>query len=446
MEEKARYGSVMGVDERRRVESLKEVKLMPFYTNPLSQLREVDLQELLTDNAVENLRLEFKSTIPKEEQTLKKLSSFANTYGGMMLIGAEEPDGRITNLCGVPLEPGYKQTIANWCFIKVNPPLAAEVSEPIKLTNGRFCYVVSVPESDVAPHFINGRKGVWIRTDEFTNRFRPELAKEDELRALFGRRRAVGERRALNIQRARERFSTHVANRHTDAGGNLTNVGPSLELCVTPRFPARQLCREGDLRQHLNEAAFVWRRSQFLGHGSQPITAYESVIIRDRINVGSTSMFSVDVWGTCFYAAQIAVEVTNVAGVSVTGIHRGSVNGFILAFLLHAAKTLRQLGYFGSLVVQINLKSVRGLHWLYGDGSAVYDKLGSELDNNISFELPELNEVFYSEPYRVGAQILETIYYSTNWSDLVDDPFKLKRIVQEGFAYNNWPMDAPPSV
>jgi hypothetical protein len=419
---------------------------MPFYTTPLSKLSEVDVQELLADNAVENLRLEFKSTIPKEDQTLKKLSSFANTYGGVMLIGAEEQDGRITNLCGVPLEPGYKQTVANWCFIKFNPPLVAEVSEPIKLTNGQFCYVVSVPESDVGPHFINGRKGVWIRTDEFTNRFRAELANENELRALFDRRRAIRERRALNIQRARERFDAHVANRHTDAGGNLTNVGPILELCVTPRFPARQLCSQTDLRQQLNRAAFLWRGVQFLGHGSQSITAYESVIIRDRINVGSTSMFSLDIWGTCFYAAQIAVEVTNVAGVNVTGIHRASVNGFVMAFLLHAARTLKHLGYFGSLVVQANLKSLRGLHWLYGTGSAVYDKLGSELDKDISFELPELSEVFYSDPYSLGAQILETIYFSTNWSDLVDDPVKLKGVVHEGFAYNNWPMNPPPPV
>lgn len=417
---------------------------MPFYTIPVSKLREADLQELLTDCAVENVRLEFKSEIPKEEQTLKKLSSFANTYGGLMLIGAEEKDGKITNLCGVDEEPGYKQRIANWSFIKFNPPLAAEVSEPIQLTNGKVCYVISVPESELAPHFINGRRGVWIRTDEFTNRFRAELANENELQALFDRRRAVRERRDFNLQRARERFDAHITNRHTDTGGNLTKVGPILELWVTPRFPARQLCLQGELQQHLNQAGFRWRGVQFLGPGSQAITAYESVIIRDRINAGSTSMFSIDVWGTCFYATQIAVEATNIAGVDLTGIHRASVNGLVMAFLLHAARTLKQLGYFGSLVVQVTLKSVGGLHWLYGTGSAVYDKLGSELDQNISFELPEMTEAFYADPYRLGARILETIYFSCNWGDLVDSPTKLQAILYEGFQYCSWPVTDPP--
>lgn len=419
---------------------------MPFYTTPVSKLTEADLQELVTDNAVENLRLEFKSTVPNEGQTLKKLSSFANTYGGIVIVGAEEKDGRITNLCGVPLQPGYKQTLANWCFIKFSPPLTAEFSDPIKLANGQYCYVISVPESDVAPHFINGRKDVWIRTDEFTNRFRAELANENELRALFDRRKAIRERRDFNVQRARERFDAHVANRHTDAGGSIGNVGPIFELCVTPRFPARQLCPQADLQLHLNQAAFRLRGVQFLGHGSQPITAYESVIIRDRINAGGTSIFSMDIWGTCYYATQIAVEVKNVAGHDVTGIHRAAFNGFVMSFLLHAARTLRSLGYFGSLVVHVNLKSVRGMHWLYGTGSTVFDKLGSELDNDISFELPQISESFYSDPYALGAVILETIYYSTNWSDLVDAPVKLQAMVQEGFLYNNWPMDSPPKV
>jgi hypothetical protein len=417
---------------------------MPFYTTPVSKLKEADLQDLLTDGAVENLRLEFKSKIPGEEQTLKKLCSFANTYGGVMLVGAEEKDGKITNLCGVDEEPGYKQRIANWSFIKFNPPLAAEVSEPIRLTSGKFCYVISVPESELAPHFINGRKGVWIRTDEFTNRFRAELANENELRALLDRRRAVRERRDFNLQRARERFDAHIASRHTDAGGNLTKVGPILELRVTPRFPARQLCLQGELQQHLNQAAFRWRGVQFLGAGSQAITAYESVIVRDRLNVGSTSMFSVDVWGTCFYATRVEVDATNIAGVNFTGIHRASVNGLVMAFLLHAARTLKQLGYFGSLVVQVTLKSVRGLHWLHGTGSAVYDKLGSELDQNISFELPEMSEAFYADPYRLGALILETIYFSCNWGELVDSPTKLQAILYEGFQYCSWPISAPP--
>ena len=84
---------------------------MPFYTTPISKLTEADLLELVMDNAVENLRLEFKSEVPKEDQTVKKLSSFANTYGGIIVVGAEEKEGKITKLSGVPLEPASSRLL-----------------------------------------------------------------------------------------------------------------------------------------------------------------------------------------------------------------------------------------------------------------------------------------------------------------------------------------------
>jgi hypothetical protein len=419
---------------------------VPFYTTPISQLTEADLLELVTSNAVENLRLEFKSQVPKEDETLKKLSSFANTFGGFMVIGAEAQDGKIAALPGVPSEPGYKQTIANWCFMKFSPPLTAEFSEPIKVASGQYCYVIEVPESDVAPHFINGRKGVWIRTDEFSNRFEARLADERELRALFDRRKAIRERREFNIQRARGRFDAHVANMHTDGGGHLGEIGPILELCVTPRFPARQLCPQAELQQHLDQATFDFRGSQFLGYGSQPITAYESVIIRDRLILHLTSMFSVDVWGTCYYATQIFIEVQKTAGSSLSGIHRSAVNGLVDAFLLHAAKTLKSLGHFGSLIARLSLKSIRGMRWLYGAHAyaGVYDKIGSELDKDICFDLPETSEVFYSNPYALAARSLERIYFSCNWGDIVDSTGKIQTLVNEGFNYCNWSISQPP--
>ena len=45
--------------------------------------------------------------------------------------------------------------------------------------------MISVAESDVAPHFLNGRKGVWLRTNEFSARFEAQLADENELNTYW---------------------------------------------------------------------------------------------------------------------------------------------------------------------------------------------------------------------------------------------------------------------
>ncbi len=63
---------------------------------------------------VENVRLEFKREVPGKNETLKKLSSCANTFGGYLVVGAEAAnDGRITGLPAVELQHGYKQTSSN---------------------------------------------------------------------------------------------------------------------------------------------------------------------------------------------------------------------------------------------------------------------------------------------------------------------------------------------
>ncbi len=137
---------------------------MSIFVKPLSQIEASDLTELLQNGAVENIRLEFKSNVPDKDETLKKLSSFANTFGGLMVIGAKakSANGRIEALLGVDKESGYKQKVVQWCFDVVAPPLTVEISDPIPAPdqNEKVCYVIHAAESEVAPHFLNGRKGV----------------------------------------------------------------------------------------------------------------------------------------------------------------------------------------------------------------------------------------------------------------------------------------------
>jgi len=183
---------------------------VPFYSKPISQLDTADIQELLTEQAVENVRLEFKQAEPDKDETLKKLSSFANTFGGYLVIGAkaDSKDGRISDLSSVGTIAGYKQKIVSWCFGGVNPPLSVEVSDPIPVPagNGNVCYVIYVMESDVAPHFLNNRKGVWIRTDEFSARFETCLANDRELRYLLDRRKLISEHRIGLLARSKQRL------------------------------------------------------------------------------------------------------------------------------------------------------------------------------------------------------------------------------------------------
>lgn len=411
---------------------------MSIFAKPLSQLEPADLQHLMDEGAVENVRLEFKREVPDKEETLKKVSSLANTYGGFVVVGAsaKSSDGRIDGLPGVDAQSGYKQKIVDWCFGGANPPLSVEVSDPISVPagGGKVCYVISVGESDVAPHFLNGRKGIWIRTNEFSARFEARLANEDELRYLFGRRKLIGERRDNLLNRAREGFDTYIASKTTDVGGRRGKSGSILEFSVGPRFRARQLCEEASLKSFIRKTGTPWRGMTFPYHGSPAISQHESVIVLDAGR--DTSFFEVTIWGMLFYGAQIEGKVNE-----QTGIHLYQFLGYLLVFIRHASKMLQELGYAAPLTVDVRISSIRGVKWFHpaARGQWLESVQGSELDDKVQLSVATSAESLRERPDELAAELLRYVFHSVNWPQAVADSDSVQTLIRKGYEYNSWP-------
>lgn len=408
---------------------------MSIFTTSLSQLSTPDLQELLDDGAVENARLEFKLEVPNKDETLKKVSSFANTFGGLMVVGAKAncTDGRIEGLPGIDVQAGYKQKIVQWCFDGASPPLTAEVSDPIPTpaANGKVCYVVYTAESDVAPHFLNGRKGVWLRTDEFSSRFEARLADERELRHLFDRRRLILERRAGLLERARTRYDNYGAKMQTGLSGIRNKTGSFLELSIVPRFPARPLCEQEKLRPIVDANFLNWRQVEF-PQFRQILSQHESAIILR--SSGELSMFEVNIWGMLFYGTPIDKNNTG-----TTGIHLRQFVGYVLVFIKHAGRILEALGYSGSIHIEAKLASIRGVPWLHGlDGAYASTKSGSQLDNDVTFSITTTSEALYRKSDGIVMDLLRYVFFSTDWPSQIETPGNLETIIREGYDFNSW--------
>jgi hypothetical protein len=410
---------------------------MSIFSKPLSQLETADLQDLLNDGAVENVRLEFKLLEPSKEEILKKLSSFANTLGGYLVIGAraDSADGRIQGLPGVDVLPGYKQKIVQWCFDGASPPLVVEVSDPIPVPdgNGRICYVLHTPESDLAPHFLNGRKGIWVRTDEFSARFGAQLGDENELRHLLERRKLIRERRTYLLDRARKRFDAHGAKKHTDLGGHRTNSGPLLELCVVPRFPARQLCQQESLKDYVLQTRINWRSTGFpVIHGSI-LSQHESAIVLDA--AATNSIFEINVWGMLFYGAELKSDYGE-----TPSIHLYQFVGYVLAFTRHAGEALRAMGYSGPILIDVALDSIREVPWLWNSGLGPFSRPGSELDDEFALSSPTTSDDLSQKSDDIAKDIVRHVLFSANFPELVSTPQKLESLIRTGYEYNGWPV------
>jgi hypothetical protein len=421
---------------------------MSIFTKPLSQVDISDLQELVHDRAVENLRLEFKLEVPDKDETLKKLSAFANTLGGLMVVGAKASsrDGRITELSGVGNISGFKQKVVDWCFKGVSPPLEVDVSDaiPAAADDGKFLYVVRVAESDVAPHFLNGRNGVWIRTNEFSGRYEPGLADENELRHLFDRRKLIVDRREILIRRARKRYEAFADKTNRDRAGNLTNLGARLELAVVPRFPATPLCKQEDLKPLLSKSAATARQTSFPDLTRGIIAQHESALVLHAAEE-AYSIFAADIWGLIFYGTRIdenreylftgSPDTSN-----TTAIHLHQFVGHILVFVASAANILQNLEYSGPMQIEVRLQSIRGVGWLrFVDQQNSTEGSGSELDDEVAFTIPITSSELSSRPDGIAMDVLRLALFSVNSSELVDTPQALEQVIRHGYSYNFWP-------
>ena len=408
---------------------------MSIFMRPVSQLTPEDLEELVAELAVENVRLEFKREVPTKDETLKKLSSFANTFGGFVVIGAEanSTDGRIVGLPGVDVQPGYKQTVAQWCFGGVSPPLAAEVSDPIPTParNGKVCYVLYISESELAPHFLNGRKGVYVRTDEFSSRFEAQLARENELRHLLDRRKLIRDRRTRLVERARRRFQSFTEQRYQEFSRGTESIGARFDLAIVPRFPARPVCDHAHLLTLLKAKSVNWRGVGFPRDALGFISQHESVI---ALRPGSSfSMLEANVWGMLFYATEIEEKRKE-----YSGIHLNQFLGNLLVFIEHASLMLREFGYVGSLRVELMMNAVRGVPWIYFDRGFPEVGRRSELDDAVWFSIAATSDDLIDKPDGIAMNVLRYIFFATTWPEVADSPEKLENLIKAGYEFNGW--------
>ncbi len=409
---------------------------MSIFSKPLSQLQYADLQELVQEHAVENLRLEFKAEVPSKDEILKKLSSFANTLGGYVVIGAQadSADGRIQSLSGVNPESGYKQKIVQWCFDAVSPPMTVEVSDPLPTSiDGRVCYVIFVSESDIAPHFLNGRKGVWVRIDEFSGRFDAKLATETELRHLLDRRKLVQARRNQLVTRAKKRFDTYIAINHTDAGGQRARVGPLLQMCVVPRFPSRQLCEQSSLNQHLLGTAIAWRQTIFPDMSRRQIVwQHESAIVIDSLV--RTSFLEVNTWGMLFYGTGVEVSENQ-----SHGIHPHELVGNVLVFIRHAGALLRAMGLSGPILIETIFASLLDAKWFtLTHGVTFLSEPKPQFDDEVVFPVATTSDALVEKPDGIAMEILRHLFFGANRPGYADSRQSLENMIRNGYQYNFW--------
>ncbi len=173
--------------------------------------------------AGEGRSLEFKSGLPRDEKAARTLCAFANTRGGVLLIGVLD-NGRLVGAGNVDETVARVEDIAH---DRVDPPARIEI-EVVRCERVPII-CVSVPLSGERPHAVrhdDGSEEIVVRVGS-SNR----VADGATLKALRSRRPGRGtsdalERRILAWVQSRERLSDRPGGDATVAGfAKAQNIG-----------------------------------------------------------------------------------------------------------------------------------------------------------------------------------------------------------------------------
>jgi ATP-dependent DNA helicase RecG len=142
-----------------------------------------DLAALIA--AGEGETLEFKRSVAELDQVVETIAAFANTRGGIVLIGVG-PDGSVL---GVDVGRVTVERIAGRITGNTDPTLYPSVTEAA--IGGRAVVVISVQESESRPHLAFGRAFKRVAGSTV------QMRREEYERLLLGRRQSPFDRREI---------------------------------------------------------------------------------------------------------------------------------------------------------------------------------------------------------------------------------------------------------
>jgi len=156
------------------------------YRKQIDQISWDDVTNFCEQGIAENTYLDYKEAFPKNFS--KSISSFANTLGGLILIGVQEDKQNkpVLPIKGIPFEKGLSEKVTNIILGNITPPIFPEIQVCLSENKKDAIVVIRIPQSNETPHAISGNTQVYVRTGNLNH---PEsLASMDQIFWLHSQR------------------------------------------------------------------------------------------------------------------------------------------------------------------------------------------------------------------------------------------------------------------
>ena len=350
------------------------VSAVPLYLRSLAEIGSADLEELRA--LQEGWFVEFKERPPEPSKLARSISSFANSHGGLLVIGAKE-DQKTRRLAGfLPMT----REAADSSITKAREAIASHVSPPayyevraIELESmqeseaERWVVLISIPKGKIGP-YLHSSGCIYVRIGDSASPFAlSDLSQHERLWAdALHRKEKIKERvEELSLQFQAGAPSIHIVI--------LTDeqplAGAGKLLFEDFSRIARDSHREfgGELFDHVQtlDTSFLARRTEKNIRNDAVMWDYDYrrrlhfIKIPIATHIWSGGKFDVhqELFGLDLLAAKLR-EIEENGELMVTNL---LPSAYFLSIIIHKIKKIHEIeGYSGDLQLNAHAVDVRG--------------------------------------------------------------------------------------
>jgi len=332
---------------------------MNIFTKPITEVTYEDVISFCKQGIGEGPNLDYKRDFPPSGLE-KTISAFANTSGGVILIGVEDEDSKPRYpFEGIDYKDKLEERVWNIIVDNIYPPVFPEIKVCTSGNKAKAFVVIRVPQSNETPHAIYNHTQVYVRTG---NRNKPEdLATVEQIEWLTNRRKKSEDFRESLYQRAEERFRNVCEQKKAKI--------PFAEftLSFSPLYPQKAFTIVDNLEDILNQMKVTSEGREFPW-----LPAYSSL---QPIQDGMVSFFlneqngfithtEINKFGLFFYKEDLGWGPST--GSPGTETRRELIISTIITILdlsfEAVAKYYNIIGFWGLLEIKISLQRLLGVH------------------------------------------------------------------------------------
>lgn len=358
------------------------------YTKLINEITYQDVVDFCNEGHSEGFILEYKrdfASLPNEK-IAKTVAAFANTHGGILIVGVDAPSGKpVAPFEGFVFDPSmkYEEKIESVILSHIKEPVFPEV-QICDSVNGKTFIVIRVAESHLTPHRVSDNTKIYVRTGQSSTP--NEEAAYDKIEWLIARRKKSEEFRELLVQEG-ERYFRDACKLRNIKSEDRDPYFAIFSVRIIPLFPQDPFVPFKNLDGIENDITVQGRHS-FPPHlyDSDPVQngIRKLYIMRDDAKEPAHGKafeyIHLNAFGLYLYKKDIGdvdEQIVKKPDGSEGKIKTKSMNFYYISSILHqflasAILFYQKLGYWGTVQITVELTNALGVRMAHPLKDIIY--------------------------------------------------------------------------